>query len=71
MIDDLQKRYQLVGMTKSQVIQLLGKPDGSHEKNSIYYFLGPERGWLKIDGEILTITFDKNGRVIEAKTAVT
>jgi hypothetical protein len=31
-------------------------------------YLGPERDWIRIDGEELVIQFDASGRVVDAGT---
>lgn len=70
MVDSLLSRHRLVGMSRKQVTKLLGPPDlGS--TNEYEYTLGMERGWLKIDGEVLTITFDSSGIAVKAETHVT
>lgn len=68
MVDDLVSSGRLDGLAKDQVVQLLGPP---HEKNfpfgaticDIHYYLGPERGFIRIDSEWLFITFGEDGRV--------
>lgn len=68
MVDDLLKRYPLVGMTRSQIDALLGVPAATNYfKGFDYvYLLGPERGFFGIDSEFLRIKF-KDNRVIEVK----
>lgn len=39
MVRDLQKRYELVGMTRAEVIDLLGSPDQEGQA-TLYYYLG-------------------------------
>ena len=70
MVDDLLSRRILIGKNKKQILALLGKPD-SEVGNQFQYSLGWERGWLKIDGEILVITLDSKGTAIKAETSVT
>ena len=71
MVDDLLKRYPLVGMTRSQIDELLGPTaapaaNGDFQGFDYVYWLGPERGFFGIDSEFLRIKF-KDNRVIEVK----
>lgn len=67
MVDDLFHRHKLVGMTRKQVIQLLGPSDGGDTRGAAFsYWLGPERGFIRIDSETLTIEFDAKNRVRKA-----
>ncbi len=59
MSNNLVSRYQLQGMTRNQIIKLLGKPENKN-KNSMTYDLGMAR--YSIDVGALYI-FLKNGRV--------
>ncbi len=62
MVDDLLASKRLDGMTKGQVIDLLGPPDS--ERNSEFsYYLGPERQWIRLENEFLTIKFGVDGNV--------
>jgi hypothetical protein len=71
MIDDLMAGGRLIGMTKSQVIELLGPPDSTTHFGpldgkspfELEYYLGPERGFIRIDSEVLGIEFDRDGKV--------
>lgn len=65
MVDDLLARRVLPGKTRSQVVDLLGKPDMTDDRPapSMIYDLGPERGALSMDNEILVIEFDAAGKV--------
>ncbi len=68
MVDDLMSSGRLDGLASEQVVELLGPP---HDKGfpfgsaqcDIHYYLGPERGFIRIDSEWLFIAFDKNGKV--------
>ncbi|MCX7427606.1 MAG: hypothetical protein NTW96_18495 [Planctomycetia bacterium] len=68
MVDDLMSSGKLDGLTSSQVVELLGPP---HDKSfpfgctqcDIHYYLGPERGFFRIDSEWLFIALDKDGKV--------
>ena len=68
MVDDLMSTRRLDGLTKDQVLELLGKPEdkgfpAGAASCDIHYYLGPERGVLRIDSEWLFITLDDSGRV--------
>lgn len=59
-VDDLLNNHKLKGMKKKEVHDLLGSPDNVTDNNLIYY-LGTERGLVRIDSELLVIQFnDKN-----------
>ena len=66
MVDDLLSSHQLVGMSKKEVEELLGKPPvtGYFKEYDYVYWLGPERGAFGIDSEWLGIKF-KDGNVIK------
>ncbi len=68
MVDSLIESKILEGLSREEVIQLLGPPmSDQHPRNSdqneIYYYLGPERGFIRIDSEWLSISFDEKGKV--------
>jgi hypothetical protein len=68
MIDNLMQNYMLEGMSKAEVVEMLGEPDrnvGFTEWDMI--FLGPERGPFGIDSEWLAIRFNGQQRVYEHK----
>jgi len=70
MIDSLMEQKLLDGLTREEVIQLLGPPDSDNwaaatNPDKITYYLGPERGFISIDSEMLSINFDENDRVKE------
>lgn len=63
MVQDLMRRYHLVGMSRQEIHSLLGKPDSTIE--TIYhYFLCPDGGG---DAIVLELDFNKQGRVSSAK----
>ena len=66
MVDDLLASGRLTGMSKGQVIDLLGPPDGTQDAG-VSYYLGPERGLIRIDSETLMIEFGGNGKVSHQK----
>jgi hypothetical protein len=72
MVDDLMASDRLLGMTKSQVVDLLGAPDTKtesiHNRRSLIgatftYGLGPERSFIRIDSETLVLEFDAEDKV--------
>ena len=63
MVDDLIASRKLDGLSEEQVTELLGPPDWIRDGN-ICYYLGPERGFIRIDSETLGITFSKDKRVL-------
>lgn len=67
MVDDLIENYNLVGMNKEKIIELLGESPSTNyfkEPNNLVYWLGPERGFISIDSEWLIIWLNQNGIVI-------
>jgi len=68
MVDDLMTSGRLDGLTKDEVVAMLGPPaekgfPGGATDCDIHYFLGPERGFFRIDSEWLFITFGEHGKV--------
>lgn len=60
MVDNLLENHDLVGMNKEEVILLLGQPTETvyfKTENNIVYYLGPERGFIRIDSEWLVLEF--------------
>jgi outer membrane protein assembly factor BamE (lipoprotein component of BamABCDE complex) len=64
MADDLVRTRRLDGMTRAQVIALLGEPPKTpyFKDYDLVYLLGPERGSLRIDSEWLVVKFGRDGR---------
>ena len=67
--DDLLRRHALTGMTRDEVVSLLGTPPETDyfRGYQFVYWLGPERSWMSIDSEWLAIRFGKDGRVNRAE----
>ena len=65
MADSLVGSGRLDGMTKGQVIDLLGPPSSEVTDDTYFfdYYLGPERGFIRIDSETLVIEFRDDGKV--------
>ena len=60
-VDDLLEDYEIVGMQKADVVELLGCNNNDYgylnEENRFVYYLGPERGLISIDSEWLILDF--------------
>lgn len=68
MVDDLMASGRLHGLTSNQVIELLGPPEpagfpAGAAGSDIHYYLGPERGFFRIDSEWLFLKFGDDGKV--------
>jgi hypothetical protein len=65
MADWLLKERRLVGMSRAEIVSMLGEPtDTSHFRDyDLVYVLGGERGWMSIDSEWLLMKLDTSGRV--------
>jgi hypothetical protein len=63
--DGLELTGRLNGMTKSEVLELLGPPPPTDkfDDHGLVYVLGPERGSISLDYEWLLVDFDSAGRV--------
>jgi hypothetical protein len=69
MVDSLLRQRQLIGMSRSEIVSLLGAPPSTEyfRDYDLVYWLGPERGFISIDSEWLAIRLDPNDRVTEAR----
>ena len=67
MIDDLVASRRLDGLQRGDVTALLGPADQTEYFKGwdLVYWLGPERGWIRIDSEWLVLRLDGSGRVAE------
>ncbi|HEX8242360.1 MAG TPA: hypothetical protein VF541_02645 [Longimicrobium sp.] len=67
MVDDLLASRDLHGLTRAEVVALLGTPPktGYFREYDLVYWLGPERGPSSIDSEWLVLRLDAAGRVAE------
>jgi len=68
MVDDLLAKKLLEGLSRKQVVDLLGEPEEHSpcdEANCLVYFVGPYRG-MGVDSEWLVVEFSDQGRVVEA-----
>lgn len=71
MADDLVNSKKLNGLTRSEVVALLGEPPKTEyfTEYDIVYYLGQERGFMPIDSEWLVLKFGPDGRVKVATIA--
>ncbi len=67
MIEPLMNSGRLDGLTRSEVVSLLGPPDDTNyfRDYDFVYWLGPERGLLSLDSEWLVIRFGASSVVSE------
>ena len=70
MADRLVAWRTLLGKTRQQALDLLGKPsdEGYFRDWDLVYWLGPERGFISIDSEWLVVRLGKDDRVIDCRT---
>lgn len=62
-VDNLLKKYQLLGITREEVILLLGEEtetDYFKTENNMVYYLGQERSLISIDSEWLVLEFQND-----------
>ena len=71
MVDDLVASKRLDGLQRGEVTALLGPADQTEyfKDWDLVYWLGPERGWIRIDSEWLVLRFDRSGHVAEYRIA--
>ena len=62
MASDLKNRVIKPGMTKTQILQMLGPPDFSQNEATFTYNLGSWSGF-RMDGDVFDVDFNKSGRV--------
>jgi outer membrane protein assembly factor BamE (lipoprotein component of BamABCDE complex) len=72
MADGLLLTNRLLGMTREQVVALLGPPPATNyfSEWDLVYQLGLQRSFIAIDSEWLVIRLGSNGRVQEARIVV-
>lgn len=65
MVDDLLEQHELRGMTRAQVVALIGEPDRADDVPGydMVYWLGPQRGLVGTDSEYLVMKLDQSKRV--------
>lgn len=60
MVDDLLRTHRLVGLSRQELENLLGKPndlESAQTKSEYLYYLGPERSYLSVDSDWLDVIF--------------
>jgi outer membrane protein assembly factor BamE (lipoprotein component of BamABCDE complex) len=69
MADGLLRSEVLSGKSRSEVEALLGPPTVTDKfmGSGLVYWLGPERGFIRIDSEWLTLHVDRAGKVSEVR----
>jgi hypothetical protein len=67
MADRLVAQGTLRGKVRAEVVEMLGEPPptGYFSEWDLVYWLGPERGFIRIDSEWLVIRLGPDGRVTE------
>jgi|SRR5690554_4332560 hypothetical protein len=60
MMNSLRNNYELTGMTKDEIIELLGEPESLTQTEFLYYLGMAKKG---IDTGTLTIKFNETGKV--------
>ena len=67
MVDDLLRRHSFRDMTREQVTAIVGEPDKTEYFRGwdLVYWLGPERGWMRIDSEWLVFRFDGQKKITD------
>jgi hypothetical protein len=67
MADRLIAQQSLLGKTRVEVVELLGDPTptGHFSDWDLVYWLGPERGFIRIDSEWLVLRLADDGRVVD------
>ncbi|WP_072378682.1 hypothetical protein [Novosphingobium sp. NDB2Meth1] len=69
---DLVRKHRLYGMTRTEVVALLGPPTPTDKwaGSDMVYVLGNDGSLLPIDHAWLTLTLDKQERVVSFKQTV-
>ena len=60
MSENIIQSKMLIGMTKKQVIDLLGKDYYEYNENSYGYYIGMVPGIFKIDADVLDVYFEND-----------
>lgn len=71
MLKSLLKKHKLIGMTKQNILSLLGEPeDGVVTEEELNYELGTSRGLFAVSTDILSIEFDQKDIAISFRITV-
>jgi len=65
-LNDFLTNYELVGMAKSSVIELLGEADKTDE-NTMIFFVGTKRHFITFDDEWLYVKYNQDEIVIDTE----
>ena len=67
MVDDLLQQHDFLNWPRERVVALLGEPPrtGYFSQYDLVYWMGPERGLVRLDSEWLVFRLDVQGRVSE------
>jgi hypothetical protein len=63
MMPSLLRDHPLTGMTRAEVVDLLGEPTATDANTQMVYVLGNDGSYTPIDNEWLLIDLDEQGRV--------
>jgi outer membrane protein assembly factor BamE (lipoprotein component of BamABCDE complex) len=66
MVEDLKKHYLLPGMSRSDVVELLGPPEAEPVRNTFSYIVGKWSGY-RMDHDALLIKFDSGERLVSVE----
>jgi hypothetical protein len=69
MVDDLLRRHSFRGMTREQVVAIVGEPDQTEyfKEWDLVYWHGPERGFISIDSEWLVFRLNCQKKVTDLR----
>lgn len=71
MLKNLLKKHKLNGMTKQEVLSLLGQPeDNITTEQELNYELGTSRGFFAVSTDILSIEFDQKDVAVSFRITV-
>jgi len=63
MVSSLTGKYELKGMTETEIIDLLGEPEEKLDEPSRQYVYYLGRAGLGVDDSLLRLSFDENGEL--------
>ena len=65
MVQDIQQRHLVTGMSRAEVIELLGEPESVYQNGDFSYIVGMWSGF-RIDHDGLEIYFDQHGKLTDS-----